>query len=182
MVETVISDYMSLHWDLELEDSKPVSLGDTLAFVDASPYQVWLQKVQQLRRYRQDEHSLEFCTFPVTFTLTTIKQTNLFTRHSSLWWCANQSKFSCKRIGSFGRYIRKSYFEYMVLHCDLDLKDSEPICTKDTPLHGPVEKPHSMAEAELDCRRRRNGTAPCSSVISCTCAARSRVSAGLWNR
>ena len=60
MVETVRSDYMSLHCDLELEDSKPVLLQDTLANDDASPYQVWLQKVQQLRRYHPDEHSLEF--------------------------------------------------------------------------------------------------------------------------
>ena len=31
MVETVISDYMSPHCDLELEDSKPIFLHDTLA-------------------------------------------------------------------------------------------------------------------------------------------------------
>ena len=51
MVETVISDYISLHCDLELEDKEPIFLHNTLAQVDASPYQVWLQKVQQLRRY-----------------------------------------------------------------------------------------------------------------------------------
>ena len=50
MVETVISDYMSPHCDLELEDSKPIFLHDTLAN-DASPY----RKVEQLR-YRPDEH------------------------------------------------------------------------------------------------------------------------------
>ena len=47
MVATVISDYMSPHCDLELEDSKPIFLHDTLAHDDASPYQVWLQKVEQ---------------------------------------------------------------------------------------------------------------------------------------
>ena len=41
MVETVISDYMSPHCDLELEDSKPIFLEDNLAHNDASPYQVW---------------------------------------------------------------------------------------------------------------------------------------------
>ena len=60
MVETVISDKMSPRCDPELEDSKPIFLHDTLVHDDASPYQVWLQNVQQLRRYRPDEHSLEF--------------------------------------------------------------------------------------------------------------------------
>ena len=47
IVETVISDQMSPHRDpeLEVEDSKPIFLHDTLAHGVASPYQVWLQKV-----------------------------------------------------------------------------------------------------------------------------------------
>ena len=60
MVETVIFDQMSLHCDPELEDSEPIFLHDTVAHDVALPYQVWLQKVQQLRRYHPDEHSLEF--------------------------------------------------------------------------------------------------------------------------
>ena len=56
MVEAVTFDYMSLHCDPKLEDSKPVFLDGTLAHDDASQYQVWLQKVQQLRRYHPDEH------------------------------------------------------------------------------------------------------------------------------
>ena len=59
-VETVIFDQMSPNCDPELEDSKPIFLHDTLVHDDSSPYQVWLQNVQQLRRYRPDEHSLEF--------------------------------------------------------------------------------------------------------------------------
>ena len=51
MVETVIRDQMSPHCDPELEDSKSIFLHDTLAHDVASPDQVWLQKVQQLRRY-----------------------------------------------------------------------------------------------------------------------------------
>ena len=57
MVGTVIFDYISLRCDLELEDSKPIFLHDTLAHNDASPYLV--TKVQQLKRYRPDEQSLE---------------------------------------------------------------------------------------------------------------------------
>ena len=60
MVETVISDQMNPHCDPELEDGKPIFLHDTLAHDAGSPYPVWLQKVQQLRRRHQDEHSLEF--------------------------------------------------------------------------------------------------------------------------
>ena len=44
VVETLILDYMSPHYDPELEDSKPDFVHDTLAHDDASPYQVWLQR------------------------------------------------------------------------------------------------------------------------------------------
>ena len=60
MVETVMLDYMSPHYDPEREDSKQIFLHDTLTYDDASPDQIWLQKVQQSRRYRPDEHSLTF--------------------------------------------------------------------------------------------------------------------------
>ena len=65
-VETVISDYISPHYDLEFEDGTPIFSNDNLAHDDTSPYQVWLQKMQELSRYHPDEHSLEFLTFPVT--------------------------------------------------------------------------------------------------------------------
>ena len=54
MAETVKSDYMSPCCDLELEDSKPIFLHNTLAHDDTLPYQACLQKVQQLRRYCPD--------------------------------------------------------------------------------------------------------------------------------
>ena len=53
-LETVISDQMSCHCDPQLEDSKQIFSHDILAHDVASPYQIWLQKVQQLRRYRPD--------------------------------------------------------------------------------------------------------------------------------
>ena len=72
MVETVIFDQMIPHCDPEQHyDSKPIFLHDTLAHDAASPYQVWLQMVQLLRRYRPDKRSLEFWTFSVTLTLKT---------------------------------------------------------------------------------------------------------------
>ena len=96
MVETVISDQMSHHCDPELEDRKPAILRDILAHDVASPYQVWLQKVQQQGRYHSDKHSLEFWTFSVTLTLTTIEQSNLFMRQSILWWCAMKPSLLAK--------------------------------------------------------------------------------------
>ena len=60
IAETIILDYMSPHYDPQLEDSKPIFLHDTLALDYASSYQLWLQKVQWLRRCCPDEHSLEF--------------------------------------------------------------------------------------------------------------------------
>ena len=60
MAEKVILDYMGPHYDPELEDSKTIFLHDTQAHDNASLHQVWLEKVQQLRRYRPDEHSVEF--------------------------------------------------------------------------------------------------------------------------
>ena len=60
MVDSVLFDYMRPHCDPELEDSITIFLQDTLAQDVASSYQVWLQNVQQLRRYHPDEHSLEF--------------------------------------------------------------------------------------------------------------------------
>ena len=84
VVKTVISDYISPHCDPELEDSKPIFLHDTLAHNDASPNQVWLQNIQQLRRYHQDQNLLQFLTFSVTLTLTTTANSIFFTRQSSL--------------------------------------------------------------------------------------------------
>ena len=96
MVVTVTFDQMSPHCDPELEDCKPIFLHDTLAHDVASPYQVWLKKVQQPRRYHPDEHSLEFLTLSVALTLTTTEQSNLFTRQSTLRCCTSKSSLVAK--------------------------------------------------------------------------------------
>ena len=126
---------MSPHCDFELEDSKSIFLHDTQVHDGASPSQVWLQKVQQLRRYCWDEHSLEFLTFPVTLTLTTTEQFSIFTRQSSSWLGAiNQIILVAK-----GSAIQKTYYKVifgdMILHCDLDLEDSKPIFLEDNLAH-----------------------------------------------
>ena len=43
IVETVLSDYMSRHCGLDLEDSKSILLHDNLANDDTSLYQVWFK-------------------------------------------------------------------------------------------------------------------------------------------
>ena len=88
MVETVVIEQLSPHCDTGLEDSKPIFLHDTLANNVASPYQFWLQKVQQLRRYGPDEHSLEFLTFSVPLISWQPKKVCWFTLHN------NQTKYS----------------------------------------------------------------------------------------
>ena len=47
-----------------------------------------------------------------------------------LMMMCHQTKFRCRRISS-SEDIRKSYFENMILHCDLNLEDSKPIFLKD---------------------------------------------------
>ena len=46
--------------DLDFKNSNPISLHDTATHNEASPYKVWLQKVQQFRRYCPDKHVLTF--------------------------------------------------------------------------------------------------------------------------
>ena len=116
MVETAILDYTSPHCNPEPEDSKPIFLPDTLAHDDASSQQVWLQKVQQLRRYRPDEHSLEFWTFSATLSLTETEQSNLFTRQSNQRWCTSKPNFVAK-----GSAVQKIYQNVMFLKSDPSL-------------------------------------------------------------
>ena len=53
---------MSLHCDLDLEDSKATLLHNTLAYDTASQYQVWRQMVQRFRSHpEKHSDSLKFC-------------------------------------------------------------------------------------------------------------------------
>ena len=117
---------MSLHCDLDLEDSKPIFSQDTLSHFDVPPYQVWLQKVQQLRRHYPHEHLLKFWFFAVALALNTTKQSNLLKRLSSL---SHQKKFGCKRISSSKDIVESHNLTIRSLHCNLDLKDNKSICS-----------------------------------------------------
>ena len=119
MVEAVISDDMSPHCDPELEDSKINLLawhfGPWCCITITS-----LVTGQQRRRYRPDEHSLEFLTYSVTFTLTTTDQSNLSTRQSTLWWCAIKPSLVAK--GSAGQILKRHILITIPVTLTLTLK------------------------------------------------------------
>ena len=96
MVEMVIFNQMNSYSDPELEDIKPIFPHGTLAHNVASLYQVWLQKVQQLRRYHPDEHSLEFGDLDLDHN----RAIQSFHKTIHFMMMYHQTKLSCKRISS----------------------------------------------------------------------------------
>ena len=115
MVE--LYDYMSPR--CEPEDSKPIFLQDTLAHGDPSSYQVWLQKVQQLRR-----------SWPWP------QQSNpIFSQDNPAYDEVPSNQAYLQKDKQLRRHIWKSYFDYMILHCQLDLEDSKPIFLEDSLAH-----------------------------------------------
>ena len=114
---------ISSHCDPELEDRKPIFLHDILAHYVASPYQIWLQKVQQQRRYRSHEHSLELWTSSVTLTSTTTqKSNNPLTRQSTLWWCAIKPSLLAEGISSSENILKSHILITLFLTVTLTLK------------------------------------------------------------
>ena len=84
-VEAVISDYMSPRCGRDLEDGKPIFLHDT------GPW--WCITIPSLvaKGSAVEEISSRWTftgilNLTLILTLTTTEQSNLFTRHSSLWW------------------------------------------------------------------------------------------------
>ena len=94
MVETVKSDKTSSHCDPELEDSKPIFLHDILAHDVAPQYQVWLQKVQQQKRYHSDGIFHLFCDLGLDHK----RAIKSFHKTIQLLIMCHQTKSSCKRI------------------------------------------------------------------------------------
>ena len=88
---------MSLHCDLDLEYSKPIFSQDTLSHFDVPPYQVWLQKVQQFRRYGSDRN--QWNSEPLLWPWPWAQHINtfVFTQQPS-FWCDIKTKFGCRRI------------------------------------------------------------------------------------
>ena len=91
---------------------------DILAYDDVS-LQVWSQKVQQFRWYRQDKQLK---------CLDTDCDPDLEHRNPifSLDTYDDLHRFGCRRIFS-SEYIVESYFEYINPHCDLGLEASKKL-------------------------------------------------------
>ena len=98
MVDTVIFDYMNPHCDLDLEDSKPIFLHDTLAHDDASSYQVWLQKVKKKIPSRWTVNGI--LNFSRDLDAVHNRAIQSFHKTIQLKMMCQQTKFSCKRISS----------------------------------------------------------------------------------
>ena len=79
MARTVAFDCVSPHCDFDFEDSKPIFFAwHSGLLYTISLYKVWLQKVQQFRRY--PEKTFKLSTFAVTLILNTAIQS--FAYHS----------------------------------------------------------------------------------------------------
>ena len=132
MVETVIFNYMSPHCDHELEDSKPIFLHDT------GPW--WCIAIPNLVT---DSSAVEDILSKWTFTgilnlscdlgLDHNRAIQSFHKTIQLMLMYHQTKFICTRISS--SEDRKSYFDYMIHHCDLDLEYSKSILLEDNLAH-----------------------------------------------
>ena len=124
---------MILHFDLDLEDSKPLFFEDRLAHADALLYQVWQYKYQQFRRQHLDKQSLTFCYFAVTLTLNTAIQF----LHKTLWLMIMYHQTTFCRKGSAIQKIQQklSYFDHKSRCCDLDLEHNKQFFLHDTPAH-----------------------------------------------
>ena len=124
---------MNPHCDPLLEDSNPIFLHDTLAHDDASPYQVWLQKIQQLGKYII-QMNIHWNSEP--FLWPSPPQNNpIFSQDNPAYDDVPSNQVYLQKSQHLRRYLRKLYFDFMFLHCDLELEDSTPIFLHDTLAH-----------------------------------------------
>ena len=132
MVETAIFYFMILHCDLDHYDSKPFFLHDTLAHDDVSHTKFGCKRFNSWGNNIQVNISgilNLFCDLELDHS----RAIQSFHKTTQLMMMCYQTKLSCQRISTSEdirnslSYTRKSYFDYMILHCDLDLDDSMPI-------------------------------------------------------
>ena len=92
---------MSPNWDLHIQDSNLLFLHDTPAYDDVLPYWVWLQMIQQFRRYHLEKHQLNFLTF---CDLDCNHSNPIFSLAILSYGGLHQSKFGCKETISSGMH------------------------------------------------------------------------------
>ena len=108
---------------------------------DTSPCQVWLQKVQQLRRY-PDKHSFKFWAFSSILTTNTANQSFYW----PLWimMMYRQTKFGAKE-----KSVQKSHFDIIIpLLCrnlSSKCRSSLSLCLKNTHTTFAAYQTHSIS-------------------------------------
>ena len=135
MVETVTFDQMSPHCDLHLEDSKPIFLHDTLAHNVAWPLPSLVTEDSAAAEWSSRWTFIRILNLFCDLDLDHNTAIQSFHETIHLMMMYHHTKFSCKRISSSDNILKKSYFDYIILNCDLDLEDSKPIFLKDNLAH-----------------------------------------------
>ena len=79
-----------------------------------------------------DEHSSTFLISAVTLTLNTTTQSYLFKRQSNF---LPSNQLSLQKDQHFRRHTESNNLTIQSLNCDLDLEDSKPVFSQDTPAH-----------------------------------------------
>ena len=127
MVETVILDYMNIH-------SVTVTL-NLKTENKSSCMMLWPMMIHHHNKFGYKRFSswgdivqINICLF-CDLDLDHNRAIQSFHKTIQLMMVCHQTKFSCKMISSSA--IRKSYFDYIILHCDLDLEGSKPIFLED---------------------------------------------------
>ena len=130
MVERVILAYMSHHYDPELEDSKLISCFMMMHHHTKFGY----KRFSSWGDCRPHEHLLELWTF-FNFDLDHNRAIQSFHETTQLRMMCHWTKFSCKRISSSEDILDSHYFDYMFLHCDLNLEGSKIIFLENNLAH-----------------------------------------------
>ena len=142
MVETVIFDQMSPHYDPAWRQEQNTLVWHFGPWCCITiPYQLWLQKVQQQRRHHLNSTFTGILNFFCDLDLDHNKAIQSFHKTIHLVMMCHQTKFTCKRISSSDNIFKKSYFD-IILNCDLDLEDSKPLHLKDNLAHNDASPYH----------------------------------------
>ena len=98
-----------------------------------STHLVWFQRCQLYRNIQMT--TIKWSFEPSMWPWLWPKQSNVYTRHSSLWSCSSQVHIGCKRISSSVHTVQSVIPDCMSPHCYLNRKDRKPIFSHNTLAH-----------------------------------------------
>ena len=103
---------------------------DTLAYDDVSSAQVWLPRNQQFRKYTGKRHILIIWALAAILTLKIATKRKFSAWHSGSWCCITLLNLvtKCSVIQKISS--EQTFTDILNLHCDLDLKGSNPIFSR----------------------------------------------------